>query len=100
MHPHVTVVPDGYEALIRVGLQRPDMVIVDLQRPDSSDFQKIQSIRTVPELANTRVVVVTDRGLEDIEAPGGIASDIPVLPKPIPFDQLRGIAERAAFARI
>jgi excisionase family DNA binding protein len=100
MHPRVTVVSDDYEALIRVGLQRPDMVIVDRQRPDSNDLQKIQSIRTVPELAKTSIVVVTDHGLADIEDQAGIPTDIPVLLKPIPFDQLRGIAERVAFGHI
>jgi excisionase family DNA binding protein len=100
MRPRVTVVSDDYEALIRVGLQRPDMVIVDLQRPDSNDLQKIQSIRTVPELAKTSIVVVTDHGLDDIEDLSGIPAGIPVLPKPIPFDQLRGIAEQVAVARI
>ncbi len=100
MRPCVTVVSDEYEALIRVGLQRPDMVIVDLQQPDSNDLQKIQSIRTVPELAKTSIVVVTDHGLGDIKDPSGIPPGIPVLPKPIPFDQLRGIAEQIAFTRI
>jgi len=100
MHPRVTFVQDGNEALIRIGLLRPDMVIVDLQRAKPHDLQRFQSIRTVPELAKTCVVVVTDQALADIEAQDGLPFDIPVFPKPIPFDHLRGIAERLAFARI
>ncbi|MDP1524863.1 MAG: excisionase family DNA-binding protein [Rhodocyclaceae bacterium] len=100
MHPSVTVVPHGYAALIRVGMQQPDMVIVDLAQPDPGGLQKVQSIRSVPELAKTSIVMVTDSCLEDIEGQGGIPADIPVLPRPAPFEQLRGIAERVAFARL
>ncbi len=99
MHPRVTVVQDGYEALILIGLQRPDMVVVDLQLLSSSALLKIRSIRTVPELVQTSIVVVTDFDLNDLEKRAGIPAGIPVLPKPISFEQLRGIAEQVAFSR-
>lgn len=94
MRPRVTVVKDAYEALIRVGLERPDMVVVDIEGLNISDLRMIESIRAVPELMRTHIVVVTDRAPSDLDGQGVIPAGIPVLPKPISFDQLYGIAGR------
>jgi excisionase family DNA binding protein len=96
MRPRVTAVSDGYDALLRIGLDKPDMVITDLRMPGMNGFQMIHALRAAPELADTKIVVVTGLDPGEIEDQGGIPADIPVLPKPIPFDQLREIAERVS----
>lgn len=93
MRPRVITVADGYEALVRIGLEKPDLVITDLNMPGMNGFQMIQSLRAMPELAAMALVVVTGLDPDDIRQGGGLPADIPVLPKPIPFDQLREIAE-------
>lgn len=101
MPSHVTVVSDGYQALIRIGLLRPAMVVIDVRQPEANDLQMARAIRAVPELAKTRVVVVTDYGWDTLGGvPDGIASDISVLSRPVPFNRLRDIAEQAAFRRV
>lgn len=96
MHPHVVTVADGYEALLRIGLDKPDIVISDLRMPGMDGFQMINALRMTPELTATAIIVVTGMDPNEIDAKGGIPAGIPVLPKPIPFDQLREIAEHAA----
>lgn len=96
MQPRVMSVADGYAALVRIGIDRPDMVITDLHMPGMNGFEMIRSLRAQPELADMQIVVVTGLDANDIDDRGGVPADIPVLPKPIPFEQLREIAERAA----
>lgn len=96
LHPRVVAVADGYEALLRIGLDKPDIVITDLRMPGMDGFQMINALRMAPELAATAVIVVTGMDPNEIDAKGGIPAGIPVLPKPIPFDQLHELVEQAA----
>ncbi|MDX9995123.1 MAG: response regulator [Rhodocyclaceae bacterium] len=96
MQPRVVAVADGYAALVRIGIERPDMVITDLHMPGMNGFEMIRSLRAQPELRDMQIVVVTGLDANEIDDRGGIPADIPVLPKPIPFDQLSDIALRAA----
>jgi excisionase family DNA binding protein len=100
MHPNVTIAGDGYEALIRMGHAKPDLLIADLQMPGMDGFRMIRTIRSVPELSAMAIVVVSGLDQAEIAERGGLPDDIPVLPKPIPFDRLREIAERLAARRI
>lgn len=99
MKPRVTVAADGYEALIWIGHQKPDLLITDLHMPGMDGFRMLRTIRNMPELAGMEIVVVS--GLEEglIADRGGIPDSIPVFPKPVPFAKLLAIAERVAQAR-
>lgn len=92
MKPEVDTAYDGYEALIRIGLGRPDMLVTDLRMPGLDGFRMIHTLRSQPELADMAIVVVTGLSPDEIESGGGIPDGIPVLPKPIPFEQLHEIA--------
>lgn len=94
MAPKVTLVSDGYEALLRIGRERPDLLIADLQMPQMDGFFMLEAIRKVEELAGMAIVVVTGLGAQEIAARGGIPADIPILFKPVSFDALEAIAER------
>jgi DNA-binding response OmpR family regulator len=59
-------------------------------------FEMIRSLRAQPELAGMDIVVVTGLDANEIDDRGGIPAEIAVLPKPIPFEQLREIAVRVA----
>lgn len=99
MKPVVATAHDGYEALIRMGMVRPDLLITDLRMPGMDGFRMLQTVRELPELAGMAIVVVTGLDPEEIADHGGLPEDIQVLPKPIPFAQLHEIAERVAVAR-
>lgn len=92
MNPRVVTAGNGYEALVRVGLGRPDLLVTDLQMPEMDGFQMLRQLRKMSELEDVTIVVVTGLDPADIEARGGIPAGIPVLPKPIPFDRLCDIA--------
>ena len=92
MQPAVSAATDGYEALIRLGQSAPDLLILDLQMPGLDGFRVLQTIHHVPHLARTAIAVVSGLDKEEIAQRGGIPRDIPLFPKPIPFDALRALA--------
>jgi DNA-binding response OmpR family regulator len=92
MNPQVQTARNGFEALVRVGLITPDLLITDLNMPEMDGFQMLQQLKSMTELAAVTVVVVTGLDNAEIEARGGVPEGIPILHKPMPFDQLRDIA--------
>jgi excisionase family DNA binding protein len=99
MKPNISTAGDGYEALIRMGNSRPDLLIADLQMAGMDGFRMLQTISSSPELAGMTIVVVSGLDAEEIAHRGTVPEGIPVLPKPVPFDQLRDIAERLEAGR-
>ena len=95
----VSVAGDGYEALIRIGREAPDLLIADLHMTGVDGFRMLRTIRMSPELEQLAIVVVTGLDGQAILSRGGLPAGIPVLSKPIPFDSLQQIAERVATER-
>ncbi len=85
---------DGYEAMIMIGNIKPDLLILDLQMPGMDGFRMMTVIKNMSELNTMKIVVVTGLDSFEIGRRGGLPDDIPVFPKPIPFDQLHTIAEQ------
>ena len=85
----VKVVKDGYEALISLGVDRPDMLIADLNMPNMDGFYMLNAISNAGDAINTDIVVVTALSPADIQARGGVPDNITMFHKPIPFAQLQ-----------
>ena len=85
---------DGFEALIQIGAQRPDLLISDLSMPGMDGFRMIRTLRENASYAGMAVIVIS--GLEKATMQAmGLPSDIPVFPKPVPFAQLREAVAQA-----
>ena len=99
IQPEIRTAGDGYEALICMGNTKPDLLIADLQMPGMDGFRMLHTISNAPELAGMAIVVVSGLDAEEVVLGGGVPDGIPVLPKPVPFDQLLAIAEQVAGER-
>lgn len=100
----IKIVGDGYESLIQVGLDRPDVIIVDLMLPGLDGFEVIRSLRSKPELASMNVLVISSLTKEQIAEHGGLPEGTTNYGKPVPFHELRGyiqalIAQRSRSSR-
>jgi excisionase family DNA binding protein len=91
--PIVDTAADGFEGLVKIGLQRPDLLISDLQMPHLDGFQMIRSLSGLSDCARMRIVVVSGLSPDDIRAAGGLPESIVIFPKPVPFGDLEAIAE-------
>ncbi|MDD2699817.1 MAG: response regulator [Sideroxydans sp.] len=95
--PHqLRTADDGYEGLVRIGSDKPDLLITDLRMPGMDGFRMLNAICSMPELSGMKIVIVSGLNPSDIYNGGGIPDGISILPKPIPFDRLRQIAEELA----
>lgn len=83
---------NGFEALIRIGEHRPDVLISDLSMPGMDGFRMIRTLRADPAYAGMAVIVVSGLDGETIRGMG-LPSDIKVFRKPVPFRELRTAVE-------
>ncbi|MFA5975062.1 MAG: response regulator [Elusimicrobiota bacterium] len=58
---------NGREALEKMALQKPDLMLLDLMLPEMSGFDTLKAMAQNPVLQNVRVVVVTARHLSPRE---------------------------------
>ena len=86
----VKVVSSGFEGLVEIGRQVPDLLVADLVMPDLDGFAMIRRLRADPQLAHMDIIVVTGLSEEDIEEQGGLPDDVIIYTKPIPFRELKG----------
>lgn len=85
----VTPASDGFEALLRMGQQCPDLLVTDLNMPGMDGFKMIESLRGVgPAYDDLEVIVVTALSEAEIQQRGGLPSQVRVFHKPVPFDEL------------
>jgi len=87
----VVTANDGFDGLIRLGQVRPNVLITDLHMPNMDGLEMIRRLRTDPEYDGMTIIAVTALDESEIKAEGGLADDVSVYSKPIPFDKLESI---------
>lgn len=55
----------GYEACIKIGATRPDLIVVDLFMPGFDGFSVIREVRANPETRNAKILVLSGYGSEE-----------------------------------
>lgn len=99
IRPTVETAANSHEALARLAMRRPDMMILDLNMPGLDGFHLLRSLNEEGGATGMVTVVVSGLSPGDIERLGGLPGGITVFSKPVPFKELAAIAEGAAGAR-
>lgn len=60
----VRVARDGEAGLAAVRTHRPDLVVLDVMMPKLDGFAVLEAVRSDPELAGTRILMLTAKGRE------------------------------------
>ena len=68
----VSVARDGQEGLTAIRDQHPDLVVLDVMMPKLDGFAVLEAVRADPDLAATRVLMLTAKG-RDTEVSKGLA---------------------------
>lgn len=85
---------DGFEALLKIGENKPDMLISDLNMPGMDGLRMIRTLQGGPAYAGIAIIVIS--GLEHATATSmGLPADIPYFSKPVSFVHLRSLVEAA-----
>ena len=59
---------DGYQALAVARKEHPDLLILDVHMPAGSGFSVLERVRTIPEIANMPVILITgDYSMETMQ---------------------------------
>jgi len=82
-------VPSGFDALVRIGAARPDLLITDLRMPGIDGFEMIRALQASETISDLEVIVVTALTQHTIAERGGLPDQITVLYKPLRFELLR-----------
>ena len=82
-------VPSGFDALVRIGAERPDLLITDLRMPGIDGFEMIRAMQASEAISDLEVIVVTALTQHTINERGGLPNRITVLHKPLRFEELR-----------
>jgi excisionase family DNA binding protein len=86
-------VSNGYDALLAIGRDSPDLLVSDLRMPGMDGFQMMRALSGSPFREGMEIVVVTGLHADEIAREGGLPSDIRVFTKPVSFPSLSAIAE-------
>lgn len=85
------IIEDGNQALARLAVATPDIVVLDLHIPQVPGAEILRQIRADARLSTTRVIVAT----ADSRVPDALREQADlVLIKPVSFNQLRDLAAR------
>jgi excisionase family DNA binding protein len=89
----VMTAANGYDALVLIGREQPDLMIADLNMPGMDGFQMVRSLSSSSFREGMEIVVVTGLDDEDIVTRGGMPPGVRVMHKPIPFAELKTLVE-------
>lgn len=89
----VSTASDGYEALVRVGRESPDLLVTDLLMPGMDGVRMLEALTSSSCRDGMEIVVVTGLDTGAVADSRSIPPGIRVLPKPVPFAELRAVVE-------
>jgi excisionase family DNA binding protein len=90
---NMTFVADGFECLISLGKQLPDIIITDLNMPKISGFDVINHIAASDAYDQLEIIALTGLTQADIDEKGGLPARVKVFFKPFSFKQLESIVD-------
>lgn len=88
---NLTFVADGFECLISLGKQLPDIIITDLNMPKISGFDMIRHLVASDAYDNVEIIALTGLTPKDVEDKGGLPERVKIFYKPFSFKQLEQI---------
>ena len=83
---------NGEEAIAAIRTHRPDLVFLDVMMPKINGFEVTEKVRSDPDLANVKIILLTAKGQESDREVGKTAGANDYMTKP--FSPMK-ILERA-----
>ncbi|MBX2850039.1 MAG: response regulator [Acidiferrobacterales bacterium] len=85
----VIVKQDGFDGLVEIGRQTPDLLIADIYMPGMDGLQMIRSLYKSEQMASDRIIVISGLSSEEIAERGGVPSDVQFFNKPVNVEALK-----------
>lgn len=88
----ITSMGNGWNGIVDISENVPDLVITDLNMPLMDGFSMIKALRSLSDLPNMVIVVVTGKDRQEISEQWDIPEDIKLFCKnPIPFEEIKAL---------
>jgi len=84
----VRLVQNGFEALIQIGENCPNLLIADLVMRNINGIQMLNALQHTAFMQTMQIIVVTDMNGELLESLGGLHAGVTKLDKPVSYPQL------------
>lgn len=92
----VDAVNDGFDALVSIGANTPDIVILDISMPGMDGISLLRKLRGSHQYDEMEIIVVTGLDTVEIEKRGGVPDGISVFLKPAPFAMIQARIQELA----
>ena len=79
----------GFDGMLQIGREKPDLIITDLKMPGMDGFQMIRVLKSKQEYASIQIVAVTALDSRQVAEQGGLPDSVLVFEKPAPMGQLQ-----------
>jgi excisionase family DNA binding protein len=86
----VTFCENGYQALLEIARQQPDILLSDVMMEGMDGYELINTIQADPQLPPMHIAIVSALTQDDLERRGGVPSGVVFFCKPVNYDELRG----------
>ena len=84
--------PDGEAGMALIEKERPSLVFLDIMMPGLSGYEVCRAVRKRPELADTRVILLTAKGQEADREEGLVSGAARNVTKPFDPDRVLRLA--------
>jgi len=84
---------NGFEALIRIGEKRPDLLITDLMMPGLDGFRLLQTLEHESSAHPMQIIVLTSLTTQEVQDHGGLPNGVTLLHKPLNIDSLSALTQ-------
>ncbi len=84
----ITEAGDGYEALAKIDVDKPDLILLDIIMPGIDGYKAMSLIKEKPGMADVPIIMLTSRGKLIDKVRGKVSGTDEYLTKPFKRDEL------------
>lgn len=86
----VTFCENGYQALLEIARQQPDILLADILMEGMDGYELINTVRADPQLPPMHIAIASSLSADALEERGGVPRGVVFFNKPVNYDELRG----------
>ncbi len=79
---------NGFEGLLSLGSNMPDILISDLKMPGMDGFEMLRNLKAGKSHKDLNIIAFTSMNLDEVKEHGGLPDEVKIFLKPINFNEV------------